>query len=88
MINVVREKSDHVLDYKIPVTMFEQDNTASRVILKKLKDEYNEHVFTTMIEKDSKIQESQIVHTPTIYYDKESRAGRQYYNLAKEIISL
>ncbi len=88
MINVVREKSDHVLDYKIPITMFEQDNTASRVILKKLKDEYNDHVFTTMIEKDSKIQESQIVHTPTIYYDKESRAGRQYYNLAKEIINL
>lgn len=88
MINVIREKSDHVLDYKIPITMFETDNTASRVVLKKLKDEYTDHVFVTMIEKDSKIQESQIVHKPTIYYDKESRAGRQYYNLAKELINL
>ena len=88
MINVIREKSDHVLDYKIPVTMFETDNTASRVILEKLKSEYKDHLFSTMIEKDSKVQESQIVHKPTIYYDKESRAGRQYYNLAKEIISL
>jgi len=88
MINVIREKSDHVLDYKIPITMFEPDDTVSRVVLKKLKDEYTEHVFVTMIEKDSKIQESQIVHKPTIYYDKESRAGRQYYNLAKELINL
>ena len=88
MINVVREKSDHLLDYKIPITMFEPDNTASRVVLEKLKVEYRDHIFSTMIEKDSKVQESQIVHKPTIYYDKESRAGRQYYNLAKEIINL
>jgi len=88
MINVIREKSDHVLDYKISITMFEADNTVSRVVLKKIQDEYTDHVFSTMIEKDSKIQESQIVHKPTIYYDKESRAGRQYYNLAKELINL
>ena len=88
MINVIREKSDHVLDYKISITMFEPENTASRVVLKKLKDEFKEHVFSIMIEKDSKVQESQIVHKPTIYYDKESRAGRQYYNLAKELIDI
>jgi len=88
MINVIREKSDHVLDYKISITMFEPDNTASRVVLKKLKDEFKEHIFSIMIEKDSKVQESQIVHKPTIYYDKESRAGRQYYNLAKELINI
>ncbi|MDH5764444.1 MAG: zinc-ribbon domain-containing protein [Gammaproteobacteria bacterium] len=88
MINVIRDKSAHEIDYRIPVTMFEPDNTASRVILKKLQEEYKDHVFSTMIEKDAKVQESQVFHTPTIYYDKESRAGRQYYNLAKEIISL
>ncbi|MDH5473209.1 MAG: zinc-ribbon domain-containing protein [Gammaproteobacteria bacterium] len=88
MINVIREKSGHVINYKIPITMFEPENTASKVILKKLKEEYKDRVFSTMIEKDTKVQESQIFHTPTIYYDKESRAGRQYYNLAKEIINL
>ncbi|MDH5423893.1 MAG: zinc-ribbon domain-containing protein [Gammaproteobacteria bacterium] len=88
MIKVIRDKSAHELDYRISITMFEANDTASRVVLKKLKDEYNEHVFTTMIEKDSKVRESQIVHKPTIFYDKESRAGRQYYNLAKEIIAL
>ena len=88
MINVIKEKSGHVLDYRIPVTMFEADNTASRVVLKKLKDEYQDHVLTTMIEKDAKVQESQIVHKPTIFYDNNSRAGKQYYNLAKEIADL
>lgn len=88
MIKVIRDKSGHDLDYKVSITMFEVGDTASSVVLKKLKDEYTDHVFTTMIEKDAKVRESQIVHKPTIFYDKESRAGRQYYNLAKEIVAL
>lgn len=88
MINVVTEKSDHTIKYKIPITLFDSSNTASRVVLEKMKAEYNSHMFSTIIEKDDKVQESQIVHTPTIFYDKESRAGRQYFNLAKEVLTL
>lgn len=86
MVNVVAEKTDHKIEYKIPITMFEKDNTASRVVLKKFKDEFGSKIFNSIIEKDQKIQESQIVNKPAIVYDKESRAGRQYYNLAKEIL--
>lgn len=88
MINVVTEKSDHSIDYKVTITMFEPSNTASRVVLDKMQEEYSKHMFSTLIEKDVKVQESQIVHTPTIFYSKESRAGRQYFNLAKEVLAL
>lgn len=88
MINVVTEKSDHTIDYKIPVTLFEPSNTASRVVLEKMKAEYNSHMFSTIIEKDDKVQESQIVHVPTVFYSKDSKAGQQYLNLAKEVLSL
>ena len=88
MIEVIAQKSSHKIDYKIPITMFEPDNTAAQVVLKKIRQEYKSHVFDTVIEKDQKIQESQIVNKPTIIYDKESKAGRQYYSLANEVLGM
>lgn len=88
LINVVAEKSGHKIDYRIPITMFDTENTASRVVLKKIQQEFKSKLFKTIIERDQKVQESQIVNKPTIIYDKESKAGRQYYNLAKEILEI
>ena len=36
---------------------------------------------------DEKVQESQIAHMPVIQYDRQSHAGLQYLELAKEIIN-
>lgn len=88
MINVIREKSNHQIEYRIPVTMYDVENTAARVVMKKIKEEFKDNLFKTIIEKDQKVQESQIVNKPTIVYDRESKAGRQYYSMAKEILEL
>ena len=88
MIKVVREKSGHDIRYRIPITMFDSNNTAMSVVLKKIKQEFSGKLFNTIIEKDQKIQESQIVGLPTIIYDKESQAGRQYYSMAQELLKL
>ena len=88
MINVIKEKADHSIDFHVLVTMFDRNNTASRVIFNKLNHDYYGNVFRTIIEKDEAVQQSQILLTPTMYYDKNSRAGLQYYDLAKEIESL
>ncbi len=87
MINVIKEKTDHDLDYQILITLFEPDNTACKVILNKFHDQHSGKVLQTIIEKDSKIQESQIAHTPVIFYSKDSRAGLQYHKLAVEIVN-
>ncbi len=87
MINVIKEKTDHDLDYQILITLFEPDNTACKVILNKFHDQHSGKVLQTIIEKDSKIQESQIAHTPVIFYSKDSRAGLQYHKLAEEIVN-
>jgi chromosome partitioning protein len=87
MINVIREKTDHVLDYQILITLYEPDNTACKVILNKFHDQHAGKVLQTIIEKDNKIQESQIAHTPVIFYSRDSRAGLQYHKLAEEIIN-
>lgn len=86
MIGVVREKTDHDLAHRILITMFNRKNVAARAIHKKFKQTYEQAMFNTVIELDEKIQESQIAHMPVIYYDKRSRAGHQYLQLAKEVI--
>ncbi|MCW8957008.1 MAG: zinc-ribbon domain-containing protein [Gammaproteobacteria bacterium] len=85
MINVINDKINHKISMHVLVTLLEPDNTVGKVVLKKIKSKYQDKVFKTMIDKDQKIQESQIVHTPTIFYSQESVAARQYQQLANEI---
>ena len=75
----------HKIDMNVLVTLFEADNTVSKAVLNQIRSKYQDHLFNTMIEKDQMIQESQIVHTPVIFYNQNSIAGRQYQQLADEV---
>ena len=86
LINVVREKTDHEIDYRLLVTMYNPDNVAGRAIKSKLDAEYQGHMLKTHIEYDPKIPESQISRKPVIYYDRHSKAANQYLDLAKELV--
>lgn len=84
--NIIKAASKtHPLDYKILVTLFDNRNTASKVIYAKLKQKYQGKIFDTLINFDSKMQESQIVNEPIAYYDETAKATQQYHALAKEI---
>ena len=84
--NIIKALSkSHPLDYKVLVTMFDEKNTASKVIYSKLKKKYPHKMFNTLISLDSKMQESQIVNEPIAYYDEKAIAAKQYHALAKEI---
>lgn len=88
MINVINEKIKHKIDMHVLITLFEPDNTVGKVVLNQIKNKYLNKVFSTVIDKDQKIQESQIVHTPAIFYDQAGVAARQYQQLANEIEAL
>ncbi len=88
MINLIREKSQHDIRSHILVTMFDRDNMASKVIYTKMNRAFTGSLFQTIIEKDDNVPQSQIVLSPTMYYNKSSRAGLQYFSLAKEILAL
>lgn len=85
MINVINEKINHKIDMHVLVTLFEPDSTVGNLVLNKIKSKYKDNILNVMIHKDQKIQESQIVHTPTIFYNQESAAAKQYQQLANEI---
>ncbi|MCK5871930.1 MAG: zinc-ribbon domain-containing protein [Methylococcales bacterium] len=84
--NIIKAVSKtHPLDYKVLITMYDDHNTASKVIYAKLKQKYHQQIFKTLINYDSKMQESQIVNQPIAYYDKNARSAQQYHHLANEI---
>ena len=86
IIKVIEEKADKTLDYRVLITMYDQENTSSRVICAKLQKTYKDKAFNTIIGFDAKIQESQIVNMPVIHYDKNSSSAQQYLKLAKEML--
>ena len=61
-------------------------STASKMICTKLKNMYPGLNYDTIIEMDHRIKEAQIMSMPVIQYNKDSRAGKQYLRLAKEIL--
>jgi len=88
LIDQIQVKTNPRLDFRILVTMYDQEETASQVVYKKLEQLYADKLLKTVIQRDSAIKESQIVSLPAIVYDRESMAGRQHILLAKEILAL
>ena len=86
IIKTIKRNINQDIDYKVLITMYDTKNIHSEVIYTKLKGMYKEKTFTTIIDHDVKIKESQIMNTPVMYYDKRSISAQQYLDLAKEIL--
>jgi len=85
MVKVINEKINHAISMHVLITMLEKENTVGQVVLKKILDKYKDIVFSSMIEKDQKVQESQIVNSPVISYSQQSSAAKQYLEMANEL---
>jgi chromosome partitioning protein len=86
LIDLIKAKTNPFLDARILITMFDMDSTASKMIYSKLSQLYPGMSYKTLIELDPRIKEAQIMSMPVLQYNKDSTAGRQYLNLAKEIL--
>lgn len=86
LIELIKAKTNPFLDARILVTMFDKQSTASKMIFTKLKQLYPGLSYETLIELDPRIKEAQIMSMPVLQYNKDSKAGRQYISLAKEIL--
>ena len=87
LIELIKGKTNPFIESCILVTMFDKDNTASKMIYTKLKQLYPGMTYDTIIELDPKIREAQILSMPVLQYNQDSKAGRQYLKLAKEILT-
>jgi chromosome partitioning protein len=85
VINIIKQKQNENLDYKVLITMYNPENTAAQVIYKKIKDKYKDKLLNTSIAFDTKLQESQIMTTPVYQYDKTCSSANEYLELSEEI---
>lgn len=86
LIDLIRSKTNPFIESRILITMFDNASTASKMICTKLNQLYPGMSYETLIELDPRIREAQIMSMPVLQYSQESKAGRQYLRLAKEIL--
>jgi chromosome partitioning protein len=86
LIALIRKRSNPQIRSRILFTMLDRTNNSSQLILSKIKDLYQGQTFETAIEMDGVLKEAQILSLPAIHYSRDSVAGTQYLELAKEII--
>ncbi len=86
IIDVLRRKTRHSLEYKVLITMYDERNTAARAVRANLRQAMGHHIFRTDVVHDPLVQESQIVRKAIAEYASGSEAARQYAAVAREIV--
>lgn len=66
-------------------TFYDSRTSLSREILAKLKEQFGELLFTTIIKTASKVGEAAVADTPVVLYAKNSEPAQSYRALAEEI---
>ena len=88
LIDLVRQKTNPAVTPRMLITMYDDRSTASQVIYNKLQQLYRDQTFEALIHYDDKLREAQIMTIPVIHYDQGSRAGKEYMDLAQEVLQL
>jgi chromosome partitioning protein len=86
VIDLIKGKTNPFIESRILITMFDKESTAAKMICTKLKQMYAAMSYSTIIELDPRIREAQIMSMPVLQYNQASKAGRQYFRLAEEIL--
>ena len=86
VFQVIREKGNSTLEYRVLITMLDLRNRIQRQVFDEFRKEFNGRSFTTPIDIDTKIRESQALRIPIVHSFPTSRGSIQYQSLSKEII--
>lgn len=86
IIGMVKAKLNPSLDISILITMYDRKSEASRVVCDKISELHKENILNTKIEQDELIKEAQLMSQPVLLYNKDSASGRDYLNLARELL--
>jgi len=87
IINLIRDRLNHPVDYKILITMFDSRLRHSFSMLSKIRERFPEALFDTIVHTNVKLKESAVMGQTVITYDKYCRGSKDYFSLAKEILT-
>lgn len=87
IVNLIRERLGHPVEYRILVTMFDSRLRHSFSMLSQIREKFSAVLFDTIVHTNVKLKESVVMGQTVVAYDKYCRGAKDYFSLAKEIIS-
>lgn len=87
ILNLVRDRLSHKVRHHILVTNFDSRLRHSFKILGKIREDFNENLFSNIIHVNVKLKEAQSEGKHILDYDKYCRGSKDYFSLAREIIT-
>lgn len=87
IINLIRERLNHSVDFRILVSNFDSRLQHSFTMLKKIKTDYKDKLFSNIIHVNVKLKEAQNAGLNILAFDKYCRGAKDYFSLSREIIT-
>ena len=87
IVNLIRDRLNHPVEYKILLTMFDSRLRHSFSMLSQIRERFSDVFFGTIVHINVKLKESVVMGQSVITYDKYCRGAKDYFSLAKELIS-
>lgn len=85
--NLIKDRLNHPVGHKILITMFDSRLRHSFSMLSSIRDRFADVLFDTIIHINVKLKESAVMGQTVISYDKYCRGSKDYFSLAKEIMT-
>jgi len=86
IINLISERLNHNVLARVLVTNFDSRLRHSFTMLEKIKSNFNQQLFSTIVHVNVKLKEAQNEGTHIFNYDKYCRGAKDYFSLARELI--
>jgi threonyl-tRNA synthetase len=87
IIDLVKERLSHNVDVCVLVTNFDSRLRHSFILLSRIKSNFKDQLFSTIIHVNVKLKEAQNQGAHIFEYDKYCRGAKDYFSLAREIIT-
>lgn len=87
IINLVKDRLNHRVNSQVLVTNFDSRLRHSFKMLERIKSNFKDKLFANIIHVNVKLKEAQNQGTHIFNYDKYCRGAKDYFSLAREIIT-
>lgn len=87
MVQLVQQKTNPGLVYRVLITMFDRRNRISHVIREQLERSFSDELLEIIIEVDTKLRESPAFGLPVTLFAPRTRGAVQYRALAQELMN-
>lgn len=86
IIDAIHEHTNPELTYNLLAVLYDQRTAICREVLQRLRTNFEDHIYDTVIGIDTRLRECVVNGEPIIQYDPKTRASRQYRQLVEEFL--